>query len=1808
MCGVYDVTTCHDCDVSGHNGSSNVVDFIIRFKILNELEKIDKNQDLLFDISTMDRDFFSLHRMSGICLSANRFLLACTLEHVNAANIQKFIGFFIQCKEVGEDICSLSAMSDLKKLRVTRRNAKAALTRIGTSIIYAIDNRRPIEELRVAVKRLETAFAEVVDKHEKLTECIEEEEIFEKEEKWLNEVQRDFLELETKAKDYVIEGQTENEEEKTVAQGSSVQGDDSVVMNGNEQLQKVKCEQLLHNFDNKQFSCKYKFDKPKMPVFFGDVRDYGTFKSDFKHSIESVYSKRDSILLLRNCLQGKPLDLIKGIGTDYDAAWEYLDAIYGDPRVVADVVTQDIVQFKNLREGEDGRFCDLVHLVRRSCNTLKEVGRPHDMDNNHMLAIIEQKMVLDDRKVWARNLEKDGTSATLDNLLQWMTSEMKCRMRATASVRNTGYKGNTGYSGYKSSTGYTTKCSVNLIGADNVRPYRCWICQSNDHWVDQCRTFLGKSVEERRQLLKNGYACYSCLKKCGKGHNWTNCSRRQRCLQVINGERCSQFHHNLLHYRPLAGIVNTVVESEHQSLLPVVQAEVLGSKGKCIANVLLDSGAQVSLIRIRVAEQLELRGQPVSTKIIKIGGVEEEINTKLYYFKVRPMNKSELFEIRAIGIPDISEDLCEVNLKDLSQQFNIPGQDLHRKRGPIDLLVGVDYAEMHVGPTRRTNNMVARLSPLGWVVFGSNVADDTFVSGVHHVQASVRPIDLSEFWTTEALGVSCSKCDCSPSRLSPIESREAIAMEESCKKVGGRWQVSYPWVRDLSLVPIKAKYAERRLIATEQRLLKDPGLAEAYDRQMRDLVKMGFARKLTREEITTYSGPIHYLAHREVCRPDSKSTPLRIVFNCIVLNEFMSKGPDLLNSLWGVLLRFREHSIAISGDISKMYHQVSIPHSDQHLHRYMWRDLKTSAEPDHYVKTVLTFGDKAAPAMALTALRKTAEGNENQYPGASQTVKLNSYMDDICDSVPTIEQANALIQDIESLLDSGGFHIKRWYSNEKIGNFVDHTGQLSDQNGNFLNSPTRENILGLVWNRTSDLLFYKMDPDKNELSESRCYTKRIILSRVSRLFDPVGFLAAFLVRAKIGLQELWARALEWDEEVPSDLKEKWNAIFEEMRSVKNVRFKRCLTPEFTVNSPILCIFADGSERAFGCCAYLRLELQAAVIASRLYKTIKEKERIEFGNALLFSDSQIVLSWIKSSARAFKPFVSNRVSEVQGNSDPSEWKYIPGEVNVADDVSRGVSVESLNGRWKNGPGFLCTPLEQWPMEDIQLGDDTEEGSKERVNEKFVFSLSVRKSVIDMGTFNSWKKLIRVTAYVLKAVKIFKFRLQKVAIPSGALGPEDIIEAERYLILQSQKSLCGKLNQEFGSLSAHIDTEGVVRVGGRIKKSSDISYDMKNPVLIPYEAPISKMIVGFYHGLAHSGVASTVAKVRAKYWIIRAHRIAKSTKFNCVICRREARTESQFMADLPKERLAPYSPPFFYSSCDYFGPFTVKFGRNKHAKHYGVIFTCLNTRAVHLEMATDYSAMGFLQVLRRFFSIRGRPSVIISDNGSQMVRAEKELRNMIKGWDSEDLQSLCAEKQIKWKFITPAAPHQNGCAESLVKSIKRALKHAIGAQILAPFELYTCFLEAGNLVNQRPIGRKPTDPDDGSYICPNDILLGRASSEIPSGPFCQTKDPRRRLEFIQKIVDCFWSKWVRDVFPALVPRSKWKIEKRNVRVGDIVVVQDINVVRGKWRIGRIVEVFPGSDGRIRNVRIRSGGITLQRPITKFVVILPFEEAGG
>ena len=379
----------------------------------------------------------------------------------------------------------------------------------------------------------------------------------------------------------------------------------------------------------------------------------------------------------------------------------------------------------------------------------------------------------------------------------------------------------------------------------------------------------------------------------------------------------------------------------------------------------------------------------------------------------------------------------------------------------------------------------------------------------------------------------------------------------------------------------------------------------------------------------------------------------------------------------------------------------------------------------------------------------------------------------------------------------------------------------------------------------------------------------------------------------------------------------------------------------------------------------------------------------------------------------------------------------------------------------------------------------------------------------------------------------------------------------------------------------------------------------PPILPSNHWISWLITRHAHQYGHNGVAATTARTRRKFWILRGNKLNKAVKFKCGFSREMAhKAETQLMANLPTLRLAPYTPPFYMTACDYFGPYNVKTSRNKTSKHYGVLFTCLNTQAVHLEMAADITTMEFLQVLRRFLAIRGRPAVILSDKGSQFVSAEKELLQMVGDINEEEVKEFCGEKGMQWKFIAPGAPHQNGCAEALVKTCKSALKKAAGSQVLTPLELFTILLEVANLVNQRPIGRISNDPDDGSYICPNDILLGRASSEIPQGPFKGTNNPRHGVEFVQKIIDSFWRRWSRDVFPSLVPRKKWQVERRNVRPDGIVVVSDPNALRGKWSIGRILEVHSGPDGRVRNVEVKTSTGIYSRPITKIAVIHPAE----
>jgi hypothetical protein len=189
--------------------------------------------------------------------------------------------------------------------------------------------------------------------------------------------------------------------------------------------------------------------------------------------------------------------------------------------------------------------------------------------------------------------------------------------------------------------------------------------------------------------------------------------------------------------------------------------------------------------------------------------------------------------------------------------------------------------------------------------------------------------------------------------------------------------------------------------------------------------------------------------------------------------------------------------------------------------------------------------------------------------------------------------------------------------------------------------------------------------------------------------------------------------------------------------------------------------------------------------------------------------------------------------------------------------------------------------------------------------------------------------------------------------------------------------------------------------------------------------------------------------------------------------------------------------------------------------------------------------------------------------------------------------------------------------MVKAAKRALTATLRGQVLTHSELLTVVYEVANLLNERPIGKQSNDIEDGTYLCPNDLLLGRATARIPSGPFEEYVSSKKRFNFVQSLVDAFWVKMTKFYFPSLIVEQKWHTASRNVCVGDIVMVQDSNALRGEWRLARVSKTHPSSDGKVRKVTLsyrhqddtnkyNGGALTnIERPVQNLVVILPAED---
>ena len=609
----------------------------------------------------------------------------------------------------------------------------------------------------------------------------------------------------------------------------------------------------------------------------------------------------------------------------------------------------------------------------------------------------------------------------------------------------------------------------------------------------------------------------------------------------------------------------------------------------------------------------------------------------------------------------------------------------------------------------------------------------------------------------------------------------------------------------------------------------------------------------------------------------------------------------------------------------------------------------------------------------------------------------------------------------------------------------------------------------------------------------------------------------------------------------------------------------------------------------------------------------------------YSDSRDVLWWIRGHGRDFRTFVANRVGEIQSSCDPAQWQHVPTEQNPADLVSRGVSTEELEGNklWWNGPDWLVKEEKHWPRVDASPPKEMKECTRAVVHLSRFTPVSRDKKEtkevdqewrLSPSRYSSWMRLIRVHARVVRVICNLRPGLKMVG---DELKPEEIHDAEEDVIRQAQFEAFPEEYRALESkkpiptksllikLSPKLDGQGIIRLEGRLMFAEYLPYDVRYPILLPRGHHVTKLIVKHYHEMSNhaAGTNFVLSQISQRFWIIAAREEIRSWEKECNQCRKmKLGLANQVMAPLPPIRLRFTFHPFDQSAVDYAGPFVTIQGRGRsRQKRYLCLFTCLATRAIHLEMAWGLDTESFLNAFTRFTSRRGVPKEMISDNGTNFVGAVNELRELVDQLDQNQIQRRTVNlfNKVTWHFNPPAAPHFGGIHEAMIKSAKKAIYAVLSNGDIRDEELITAYTAVESLLNSRPLTYQSSDSRDLTPLTPNHFLHGQMGGEVaPESVDATTFNLQNRWRRVQQLISQVWSRWMKEYLPTLNRRPKWTEIVKDMKEGDIVLNLEPNLPRGRWPLGRIIETYPGRDGHTRVAKVQCGQKTVVRPIHKLV----------
>lgn len=1231
------------------------------------------------------------------------------------------------------------------------------------------------------------------------------------------------------------------------------------------------------------------------------------------------------------------------------------------------------------------------------------------------------------------------------------------------------------------------------------------------------------------------------------------------------------------------------------------------------------------------------------------GGGEKEMEMRVVEVKIKRHPLEEEIVIEALEIDMISKDTLPSPPKSIVREVKALGLTLaddltqyHKTTAPLttSLLVGADYYwEIVTGRTKRLQDKVmAAETILGWTLHGPTQfrAQPMNSSTVMVLKVTTTKEDINEevkrFWELESIGISDNMAHTKTTDNDGVHTyiKDTMAFRD------GRYEVRLPWKEHVTLEENKS-VAEKRLSQVTKKLLKDPKNLQAYDKAIREYIESGIAEKVSTEEDKKRKNFAYYMPHQAVIKEDRATTKIRIVFDASAsrtagrsLNDNLEIGPNLNPDIASLLMNFRQHKIAMAADVEKAFLQIAIHEEDRDALRFLW--WKEIPNKDSDLPTVetwrmkrVTFGTKPSSFLLAATIHHHLDAVREKFPNTVGELKKGIYVDDVFLGAEDTPTAATMYNEARSIFAAAGMNLRKWTSSDPtLRTVFDKEGEDLDRR---LRQEGKTKVLGMKWNFIEDQITFPSTAWRSDIDVTEI-TKRQLLQATARLYDPLGLLTPFSVRAKLQLQNVWKESFTWDDPLPDGYRTACMEWISELEVLDGFSLPRCSHPFGKAEQlSTLHVFSDASPRAYGAAAYLvttytdgskntqllmskgrvaplkdltlaRVELLAATIAARLAKYIVDNFVGSIKDVKFWTDSQIVLCWVKSS-KLKDIFVQNRVHEIKRKSSTNQWGYVKSEENPADLMTRGIKLKQLlaSEAWWKGPVWLIGSRER-PAYEAQI-NDMEENDVVNMEHCMLTSCDNQEKLIDVSRFGSYTKALKIAAWVLRYAE--KLRKNKT---SGPITAEELNKAELFLIRQEQKELMrtgeterNGATERKGASQLHgvgifKDTEGVIRVKGRLERS-DMSFDEKHPIVLPKKSKLSELLVRHvHHQTMHGGVCVTLTRLRTKFWVVQGRQLVRMIIRRCITCRRfNARPMTQEMAPLPADRITQ-SSPFEVIGVDFAGPLYAGEERgHTEQKMYIVIFTCAVTRAVHLELMKSTSSECFIHAFRRFVARRGMCKTIYSDNARSFRRSEKEINKILR-MEDDKVRLFTTNLQIKWKYIAELAPWWGGFYERLIRSFKSAIRKTIGRRLMTEEQLRTIVVEAEGVLNNRPLTYVYDDPNEPLPITPADVIGGR--QRLHQEPTATETCLGGLWKNSREGTAAWWERWQREYLAELRSASLKSSANTTIKEGDIVLLGD-KTHRAYWKLCNVEKIFPGRDGLVRACLLKTPDRQLiRRPV--------------